>query len=26
MLAGAGDNTNCYFAPRVQEKMGGNVS
>ena len=26
MLAGAGDNTNCYYAPRVQEKMGGNVS
>jgi len=26
MLAGAGDNTNCYFAPRVTEKMGGHVS
>lgn len=26
MLAGAGDNTNCYYAPRVQETMGGNVS
>lgn len=26
MLAGAADNTNCYYAPRVQEKMGGNVS
>jgi alpha-glucosidase len=26
MLAGAGDNTNCYYAPRVQESMGGNVS
>lgn len=26
MLAGAGDNTNCYFAPRVDEKMGGHVS
>lgn len=26
MLAGAGDNTICYYAPRVQEKMGGNVS
>ena len=26
MLAGAGDNTNCYFASRVTEKMGGNVS
>lgn len=26
MLAGAGDNTNCYFAPRVTEKMGGNIS
>ncbi len=23
MVAGAGDNTNCYFAPRVSEKMGG---
>ncbi len=22
MLAGAGDHTNCYFAPRVDEKMG----
>jgi len=26
MIAGAGDNTNCYFAPRVTEKMGGHVS
>ena len=26
LLAGAGDNTNCYFAPRVTEKMGGHVS
>ncbi len=26
MIAGAGDNTNCYYAPRVQENMGGNVS
>ena len=26
MLAGAGDNTICYFAPRVSEKMGGHVS
>lgn len=26
MLAGAGDNTNCYYAARVNEKMGGNVS
>lgn len=26
MIAGAGDNTNCYFAPRVQQTMGGNVS
>ncbi len=26
MLAGAGDNTICYFAPRVTEKMGGYVS
>ncbi len=26
MIAGAADNTNCYYAPRVQEKMGGNVS
>ena len=26
MLAGAGDNTNCYYAPRVAEKMGGHVS
>ncbi len=26
MLAGAGDNTICYFAPRVPEKMGGHVS
>jgi len=23
MIAGAGDNTNCYLAPRVSEKMGG---
>ncbi|MCB0668369.1 MAG: glycoside hydrolase family 97 catalytic domain-containing protein [Saprospiraceae bacterium] len=23
MIAGAGDYTNCYFAPRVTEKMGG---
>ncbi len=23
MVAGAGDNTNCYLAPRVVEKMGG---
>ncbi len=26
MIAGAGDNTNCYYAPRVREKMGGQVS
>ncbi len=26
MLAGAGDHTNCYFAPRVEEKMGSHVS
>lgn len=26
MLAGAGDNTNCYYASRVTEKMGGHVS
>ncbi|WP_340111451.1 glycoside hydrolase family 97 protein [Maribellus mangrovi] len=26
MLAGAGDNTICYYAPRVTEKMGGHVS
>jgi alpha-glucosidase len=26
MLAGAGDNTICYFAPRVTETMGGHVS
>ncbi len=26
MLAGAGDNTICYFAPRVTEKMGNHVS
>jgi alpha-glucosidase len=26
MLVGAGDNTNCYYAPRVTEKMGGHVS
>ena len=23
MIAGAGDNTNCFLAPRVSEKMGG---
>jgi alpha-glucosidase len=23
MIAGAGDNTNCYFAPRVSKTMGG---
>jgi len=26
MLAGAGDHTNCYFAPRVQDKMGSHAS
>lgn len=26
MLAGAGDQTNCYFAPRVTEKMGSHAS
>lgn len=26
MLAGAGDNTNCYLAPRVSEKMGGKTA
>jgi alpha-glucosidase len=26
MLAGAGDNTICYYAPRVTEKMGGHIS
>ncbi len=26
MLAGAGDNTICYYAPRVTEKMSGHVS
>ena len=26
MLAGAGDHTNCYFAPRVDEKMGSHAS
>ena len=26
MLAGAGDQTNCYFAPRVHEKMGSHAS
>jgi alpha-glucosidase len=26
MIAGAGDNTICYFAPRVTEKMGGHAS
>lgn len=26
MVAGAGDNTICYYAPRVTEKMGGHVS
>jgi alpha-glucosidase len=25
MIAGAGDHTNCYFAPRVTEKMGSHV-
>jgi alpha-glucosidase len=26
MIAGAGDNTNCYFAPRVSETMGGKTA
>ncbi|WP_303318317.1 glycoside hydrolase family 97 N-terminal domain-containing protein [Flavivirga abyssicola] len=26
MIAGAGDQTNCYFAPRVTETMGSHVS
>ncbi|CAM4369815.1 Alpha-glucosidase, family GH97 [Zobellia roscoffensis] len=26
MIAGAGDQTNCYFAPRVEEKMGSHAS
>ena len=26
MIAGAGDHTNCYFAPRVTEKMGSHAS
>jgi alpha-glucosidase len=26
MIAGAGDNTNCYFAPRVSEVMGGKTA
>ena len=26
MIAGSGDQTNCYFAPRVSEKMGSHVS
>jgi alpha-glucosidase len=26
MIAGAGDHTNCYFADRVQEKMGSHAS
>lgn len=26
MIAGAGDNTNCYLAPRVVEKMGGKAA
>lgn len=26
MIAGAGDHTNCYFAPRVREKMGSHAS
>ena len=26
MIAGAGDNTNCYFAPRVTETMGGKTA
>lgn len=26
MIAGAGDNTNCYLAPRVSKNMGGKVA
>ena len=26
MIAGAGDHTNCYFAPRIHEKMGSHAS
>jgi alpha-glucosidase len=26
MIAGAGDHTNCYFAPRVDDKMGSHAS
>ena len=26
MIAGAGDNTNCYFAPRVSKEMGGKAA
>ena len=26
MIAGAGDNTNCYLAPRVSEKLGGKAA
>jgi len=26
MIAGAGDNTNCYYAPRVSETMGGKAA
>ena len=26
MIAGAGDNTICYYAPRVTEKMGGHAA
>jgi alpha-glucosidase len=26
MIAGAGDNTNCYFAPRVNDLMGGKAA
>ena len=26
MIAGAGDNTNCFFAPRVVDKMGGKAA
>ena len=26
MIAGAGDHTNCYFSPRVTEKMGSHAS
>jgi alpha-glucosidase len=26
MIAGAGDNTNCYLAPRVVDKMGGKTA